>query len=133
MVAVKTRLPSSQMVLLALLFGTLLLGRVIDLHWHQHLRSVSAEAQGPVTYIADASTLHSADHGDTDISLSGDVGSLLALPIWSAAALLLLLLLPLPVLLGVPVRLPPAEMQSPSRRRRRSQLPPPLRAPPTLC
>lgn len=122
-------------ILLTFLVGSMLLVRVVDLHWHQHLGEPLTSVNGnamPLTYIADASTPHLPHDQDHDVRMFGDDGSAQAVmplpPAWPVA---LVVLLPLLLLLLPPSRIGlRPERASPPGLYRQAQLPPPLRGPP---
>lgn len=125
----------SPLAMLALLTVAMLMVRVVDLHWHQHLNSALTMADGsvmPITYVADASTPHLADDQDHDVRMFGDEGGVSPLPHLPAGLVAIVATLPLLLLTLArpsPVR-PRPEPRSCARRFRSPQLPPPLRGPP---
>ncbi len=127
--------PKLPFTLICILIGMLLLVRMVDLHWHQHLRSLITLPDGssmPVTYIADLVTPHLASDLDNDVPMSGDEASARALPALPVPfiALILLLLIAPKILVGLWLRRG-SEPRSPQRFRS-PQLPPPLRGPPSF-
>lgn len=109
--------------LLIFLIGSLLFVRLVDLHWHQPVCPPQAQQLDlHAAHLADAAAPQDEAQHFADVSLTGDDGFALQLPILPALAcgLVLLLLLCLP-LRGVPM---PRELRAPPARRSCTRLPP---------
>jgi len=105
--------------------AALLLLRVVDLHWHQHMippcGSMSCAGE-PIQYLADASIPHLSQDQDIDVPVVGKL--LLADLALDLPALIAILLALLPLLLWL------APASGGFRLRQRRSRPPPLAAPP---
>jgi hypothetical protein len=121
------RLPRALLLLAAVLA---VLVRMVQPHWHEHMRAVTGGGQSlHIVYLADRATPHLAQDADYDIAVQGDQvgapdmprldGPLLPVLLLSAAVLLLTRAV------LAPPRLPPSLLIKPPPR-----LQPPLRAPP---
>lgn len=117
-------------LLLACLLGMLLFVRMVAPHWHQHLLMPSASpGAAPLLHLATAAAPHDVAHFDHDVALYGDLASAQSWPALPAICAHTLLLMSL-LLLYAPLQYWPRRLRRPLARRRRSQLPPPLRGPP---
>jgi hypothetical protein len=119
------RLPPALLLLAAVLAVFV---RMVQPHWHEHMRNLPGQSLH-IVYLADRATPHLAQDADYDIAVQGDQVGAPDMPRLDGP-LLPLLLLPLAVLLLpravlAPPRLPPSLLIKPPPR-----LQPPLRAPP---
>lgn len=130
------RRPTFRLPLLITLLGVMLLVRMVNPHWHQHLRSSEGGEQTTIgvmhshvfTHLADIASPHSADDLDHDVNLLVDEGTSLSLGLDVPAIVVLVLLWLAAIDLGS-TQLQP-ERRRPLHRFRIPALPPPLRGPP---
>lgn len=121
--------------LLIALIGVMLLVRMVNPHWHQHLRSDGSEPAtfGVVhshvfTHPADIASPHSSDDLDHDVNLLADEGTALSIGL-DVPMIVALVLFWLAAVDAGRTLLQPGRRR-PRHRYRLPALPPPLRGPP---
>ena len=121
--------------LLIALIGVMLLVRMVNPHWHQHLRSsgdepatISVVHSHVFTHLADIASPHSVDDLDHDVNLLADKGTSLSIGL-DVPVIAVLILLWLAAIDPGSALLQP-ERRRPLHRFRIPALPPPLRGPP---
>ena len=130
-----TRQPILRLTLLLAVLSAMLLVRMIDPHWHRHLRPAESSLVGEPHHasvrfhLADVASPHSPDELDQDVSLLGDQGSTLSISLDTPPIAMLMVLWMLAIDCGRPLLRAPMRARKPASHR--SGAPPPQRGPPT--